>query len=151
MKLFSWLSVSVLVCLFMVGCGGEDRRREKELAKMPALWTSEIVIASPEMPDMEHFLVLHDAYDASLVRTWTEKKFTDDYIPEDVRAYNMDRYLDIPRKITIRMGDTVEVLACKKNNTGKEVCLVRTADNTYCWLYAFHLNDEDGDRMGEYR
>ena len=150
MKRCAYLMSAMVVWAFLSGCGGEDRKREKELANMPVLWQSEIIIADPKMPDMDKFMVMYDSHDAPLVQTWSKDKFTEDYIPESVKAFKSERYRDKPRTVTIQMGDTVDVLNCKENNTRKEVCLVRTEDDTYCWLYAFHLTDEDGDRIDVY-
>jgi hypothetical protein len=66
-------------------------------------------------------------------------------------AFKFKSYRNKPREITIEMGDTLSVLEQKKNNTEKDVCLVRTESDTYCWLYEFHLLDEDGERMGRFR
>jgi hypothetical protein len=118
---------------------------------MPVLWGSEIVVANPDMTDMKYLLPLYDSYDASLAQAWSKDKFTDDFIPESVMAFNKDTYRNKPREITIQLGDTVSVLACKKNNAAKEICLVRTKDRTYAWLYAFHLTNSDGERMGRFR
>ena len=151
MKNILYLIAAILVGALLAGCAGEDSKREKVLDEMPALWQSEIIIADPDMPDMEEFVVMYDSHDAPLVQAWSKDKFTDDYIPESVKAFRSESYRDKPRTVTISMGDAVDVLTCKENNTGKEVCLVRTEDNTYCWLYSFHLNDEDGDRMAIYK
>jgi len=150
MKKLVFLITTMVLCVCLAGCGGEDKKRVKALSEMPVLWQSEIIIADPDMPDMEEFAPMYDSYDATLAQAWTKDKFTEDYIPESVMAFRSKSYRDKPRTVTIHMGDTVDVLMRKTNNTGKEVCLVRTQDNTYCWLYAFHLYDKDGERIGVY-
>ncbi|MDY6904662.1 MAG: hypothetical protein SWH61_08245 [Thermodesulfobacteriota bacterium] len=146
--------VVIFICVLSIAtlfsCGSEDDKRVKALNDMPVLWESALVIADPDMPGMRHFVTMFDSYDATLARAWTEDKFTEDYIPEAVMAFNAKSYRNKPRTITIKMGDTLSVLEKKKNNTGREVCLVRTADNTYAWLYAFHLLDENGNRIGRF-
>jgi len=57
----------------------------------------------------------------------------------------------MPSSVTLEMGDIVFVLKQKQNNTGKQVCLIRTEKNTYVWLYASHLLDKNGDRMGRFQ
>lgn len=144
-------SVCILAMAVLFGCGSKDAKRVKALHDMPVLWESEFVIANPDMPDMTNFVAMYDSHDASLAQAWTKDKFTEDYIPESVMAFKFKSYRNKPREITIEMGDTLSVLEQKKNNTGKDVCLVRTESDTYCWLYAFNLLDEDGERMGRFR
>jgi len=94
---------------------------------------------------------MYDSYDGSLAESMAKDKFSADYIPESVMAFKTDTYRNKPRDITIDMGDSVSIVEYKENNTGREVCLVRTAQGTYAWLYSFHLLDEEGERMGTYR
>jgi hypothetical protein len=93
---------------------------------------------------------MYDSYDGSLAESMAKDKFSSDFIPESVMAFKSDTYRNKPRKITIDMGDSVNVIECKKNNAGRDVCLVRTEYGTYAWLFSFHLLDEDGERMGTY-
>jgi histone acetyltransferase (RNA polymerase elongator complex component) len=116
---------------------------------MPVLWESKIVVADPEMPDMRKIVPMYDSHDPSLMKAWEKDRFTEDYIPEEVMAFVSDRYRNKPRAVTLRMGDRVSVLAKKRNNTKREVCLVRTSDDTYAWLYTFTLLDQAGNRMGK--
>ena len=148
MRKRSYLLTTIVVFFLLTGCGGEDRKRVAVLSEMPSLWQSEIIVADPKVPDMKEFLTMYDSYDAPLVQTWSQTKYTEDYIPESVMAFNMNSFHNKPRTVTIQLGDTVDILARKENNTGKEVCLVRTQDDTYCWIYAFHFYDEDGERIG---
>jgi hypothetical protein len=141
----------ILAITILSGCGGQDAKRAKALHAMPVLWESELVVADSKMIDMKNFVAMYDSYDASLAQAWSKDKFTDDYIPESVMAFKSESYRDKSRTITIEMGDIVDVLKQKQNNTGKDVCLIRTDNNTYAWLYAFHLLDENGDRLGNFR
>ena len=142
----------LIFIIFLTGCskGGDDKRVEI-LHGMPTLWKSELVIADADMPDLKSMVVMFDSYDGSLAEHWSKDKFTEDYIPESVMAFTTETYRDKPRTVTIQLGDIVSVLDCKENNTGKKVCLVRTKHNTYAWLYAFHILDENGERMGNHR
>ena len=145
------IALLVLIIL-LTGCSkGEDDKRVVILHGMPTLWESEIVIADVNMPDLEFMAVMFDSYDGSLAESWSKDKFTEDYIPESVMAFTTETYRDKPRTVTIQLGDIVYILDCKENNTKKKACLVRTEDNTYAWLYAFHILDENGDRMGNHR
>ena len=141
-----------LVIVLLTGCGGsEDDKRVEALHAMPPLWESELVIPDANMPDFNHMGVTFDSYDGSLAESWSKDKFTEDYIPGSVMAFTTDTYRDKPRTITIQLGDTVEVLECKNNNTKKKICLVRTIHKTYAWLYPFHLLGENGVRMGNHQ
>jgi hypothetical protein len=134
--------------LILAGCGlNEEGKRVKALQEMPVLWESEILLANADMPDLDIFVAMFDSYDGSLAEMWTKDKFTEDYIPESVMAFATETYRNVPRKVTIQLGDTVSILACKENNTGEEVCLVRTAQDTYAWIFSFHLLDKNGERM----
>ncbi len=144
--------ILLILIMFFAGCSqGEDEKRVETLHGMPALWESEIVIADAGMPDLKFMAVMFDSYDGSFAESWRKDKFTEDYIPESVMAFSTETYRDKPRTVTIQLGDTVSVLDCKNNNTGRKVCLVRTEHNTYAWLFAFHLLDENGERMGNHR
>lgn len=151
MKKATWIIVVVLTIFLAAGCGSEDAKRVAELNRKNLGWESEIVIADPDMPDMEHFSIMYDSYDASLAEAMAKDQFSADFIPESVMAFKTDMYRNKPREITINIGDRVSVIECKKNNEGREVCLVRTEHGTYAWLFSFHLLDEDGERMGTYR
>jgi len=146
-----WLKL-LLALVFIAGCGkSEDDKRIEALNAMNALWESELVVADSNTPDMDFLGVMFDSYDGSLAESWAKDKFTEDYIPEPAMAFATETYRDKPRTVTIQLGDVVSVLECKQNNTKNKACLVRTKNNTYAWLYAFHLLDENGNRMGNHK
>jgi len=145
--------IALLVFIVLLtGCGkSEDDKRVEMLHGMSPLWESELVIADAGMPDLEFMAVMFDSYDGSLAESWSKDKFTDDYIPESVMAFTTETYRDIPRTVTTQLGDIINVVECKENNTRRKACLVRTKHNTYAWLYTFHLLDKNGERMGNHR
>jgi len=148
MRLSIYGIVSVLIIFLLLACTNKDDKRITELTDMPVLWDSEIVIANPRLPEMEKIIAMYDSYDAPMAQAWSKDEFTEDYIPEAAMAFAIERYRNKPRTITLQVADQVGILACKKNNSGKKTCLLRTEHDTYAWLYTFHLCDEDGDRMG---
>ena len=143
-----YILLTGIIIFLLLGCMNKDEKRITELMEMPVLWDSEIVVANPRVPEMKKMVAMFDSYDAPMAQAWSKDEFTEDYIPEDAMAFATARYRNKPRTITIQVADQVGILGCKKNNIGKQTCLVRTEHDTYAWLYAFHLCDKDGDRMG---
>ncbi len=140
------------VLVLYAGCGsGKNSDRIKELQSLPILWKSTILVANPNMPQLKTLIPLYDRYDASLLEVYTDSaEKTEDYIPESVRAFALARYENKPREITIKIGDLVRVLAEGKLSSGKTVFLVRTKHDTYAWLYAHHIEDEQGNRISSF-
>jgi hypothetical protein len=137
------------VALSLLSCegAGVDYKRVKQLQAMPVLWESEVLVANPNIPELKTLIVMGDKYDPSLIEAMTENKKTSDYIPESVRAFSIAQYDNKPRTITVSIGDTVEILAQGKNNSGLPVYLFKTKQNTYGWLYGYHIQDKDGERV----
>ena len=103
------------------------------------------------MPQLKTLIPLYDRSDPSLFETYTDSaEKTEDYIPESVRAFALARYENKPREITIKIGDLVSVLAEGKLSSGKTVFLVHTKHDTYAWLYAHHIEDEQGSRISSF-
>ncbi len=139
----------ILALIIIAGCvGDKSADRVDELHSLPVLWESEILVANPNIPQMKTLIPLYDRYDANLLEVYTDSaEKTEDYIPESVRAYALERYENKPREVTLKIGDTVSVIAEGKLKSGKTVFLVRTTHETYAWLYAHHLQDADGNRI----
>lgn len=130
------------------GCTNKDTERIKELHTIPVLWESTVLVADPDMPDLLTLIPMNDTYDATLFEHLSEtQEKTPDYIPEEIMAFALADYDNKPREITIRIGDRVSVLAEASNNTPVRVFLVRTHSNTYAWLYAYHIEDSNGNRI----
>ena len=138
----------VIMFLLIIGCTNKDAQRIKVLHVLPALWESTILVANPGMSELQTLVPMSDRYDPNLFEAFSNDwERTEDYIPEAVMAFAQDRFMDKPKEITIRIGDKVAVLAEGKNNTSVPVYLVRTRFNTYAWLYAYHIEDQDGNRI----
>jgi len=144
--------ILILFLILFAGCsGGKNSDRIAELQSLPVLWESTILVASPNMPQLTTLILLYDRSDPSLFETYTDTaEKTEDYIPESVRAFALARYKNKPREITIKIGDLVRVLAEGKLSSGKTVFLVRTKHDTYAWLYAHHIEDEQGNRISSF-
>jgi hypothetical protein len=100
MKKTAWIIAAVLAIFLAAGCGSEDSKRVTELNQKNSRWESEIVIANPVMPDMNHFSVMYDSYDASMAESMARDKFSADFIPESVMAFKTDTYRNKPLEIT---------------------------------------------------
>jgi len=147
-KTTSLFLISLLIFIIF-GCGkNKEQKRIEELRSLPELWKSTILVANPSIPDMKVLIPMYDSYDANLLEhmTATAEK-TEDYIPQEVRAYAVDEYNNKPTDITIEIDDEVSVLQETKNNSNKLVYLIRTEYDTYAWLYLYHIQDEDGERI----
>ena len=144
--------ILILFLILFAGCSsGKNSDRIAELQSLPVLWESTILVANPNMPQLKTLIPLYDRYDASLLEVYTDTaEKTEDYIPESVRAFALARYENKPREITIKIGDLVRVLAEGKLSSGKTVFLVRTKHDTYAWLYAHHIEDEQGNRISSF-
>jgi len=144
--------ILILFLILFAGCSsGKNSDRIAELQSLPVLWESTILVASPNMPQLKTLIPLYDRSDPSLFETYTDTaEKTEDYIPESVRAFALARYENKPREITIKIGDLVRVLAEGKLSSGKTVFLVRTKHDTYAWLYAHHIEDEQGNRISSF-
>jgi len=143
------LFLIILLILIIFGCGkNKEQKRIEELRSLPELWKSTILVANPSIPDMKVLIPLYDSYDANLLEHMTDTaEKTEDYIPQEVRAYAVDEYNNKPTDITIEIDDEVSVLQETKNNSNKLVYLIRTEYDTYAWLYLYHIQDEDGERI----
>jgi len=140
-----------VLILFARCSSGKNSDRIAELQSLRVLWESTILVASPNMPQLKTLIPLYDRYDASLLEVYTDSaEKTADYIPEFVRAFALQRYENKEREITIKIGDLVSVLAEGKLSSGKTVFLVRTKHDTYAWLYAHHIEDEQGNRISSF-
>ncbi len=139
------------ILILFAGCSsGKNSDRIAELQSLRVLWESTILVASPNMPQLKTLIPLYDRY-ASLLEVYTDSaEKTADYIPESVRAFALQRYENREREITIKIGDLVSVLAEGKLSSGKTVFLVRTKHDTYAWLYAHHIEDEQGNRISSF-
>ena len=144
--------ILILFLILFAGCSsGKNSDRIAELQSLRVLWESTILVASPNMPQLKTLIPLYDRSDPSLFETYTDSaEKTEDYIPESVRAFALARYENKPREITIKIGDLVRVLAEGKLSSGKTVFLVRTKHDTYAWLYAHHIEDEQGNRISSF-
>lgn len=140
---------SLGLLILSAGCSHDkDSSRIEELNLMPVLWESDILVADPDMPQLKTLIPLYDRLDPSLLEFLSDTaEKTEDYIPESARAYAVESYDNKPREITISIGDRVDVLSYGEIKGGKTLYLVRTKDNTYAWLYPYHLEDEDGNRI----
>lgn len=149
MKKIIFNSIYIFVLILCTGCSGDKSAdRIDELQSLPVLWESTILVANPNMPQMKTLIPLYDRSDPSLFETYSNTaEKTDDYIPENVRAFALARYENKPREITIKIGDRVSVLAEGKISSGKTLFLVRTSHDTYAWLYSHHLEDDQGNRI----
>jgi len=144
--------ILILFLILFAGCSsGKNSDRIAELQSLRVLWESTILVASPNMPQLKTLIPLYDRSDPSLFETYTDTaEKTADYIPESVRAFALARYENKTREITIKIGDLVRVLAEGKLSSGKTVFLVRTKHDTYAWLYAHHIEDEQGSRISSF-
>ena len=138
------------IVMVVYGCGNTDDNRIAELHGLPGLWESEVIVSDPAMPELRVLVPTYDSIDPTLYEALKTDKFSEDYIPEAVQAFTNPNYRGKTRIITLRIGDVVEVLDCKTNNTGRDICLVRTFSDTYAWIYSFHLNDQNGFRMASF-
>lgn len=130
-KTTSLFLISLLIFIIF-GCG--NNKEQKRL------------VANPSIPDMKVLIPMYDSYDANLLEHMTDSaEKTEDYIPQEVRAYAVDEYNNKPTDITIEIDDEVSVLQETKNNSNKLVYLIRTEYDTYAWLYLYHIQDEDGE------
>jgi len=147
-KTTSLFLISLLIFIIF-GCGkNKEQKRIEELRSLPELWKSTILVANPSIPDMKVLIPMYDSYDANLLEHMTDSaEKTEDYIPQEVRAYAVDEYNNKPTDITIEIDDEVSVLQETKNNSNKLIYLIRTEYDTYAWLYLYHIQDEDGERI----
>lgn len=139
------------IVIHLCGCGRRNNERIAELRDMQALWESEVIISDPEMPELDVIVPMYDSIDPTFRESLTRDKFSEDYIPEPVMAFANPNYRGQPRIVTLRIGYMVEVLDWKTNNTGRDICLIRTFSDTYAWIYSFHLNDRNGFRMASFK
>jgi hypothetical protein len=138
--------------LLLAGCKDKAQSRIRELASMPALWETTLLVADPEMPELKTLVPMQDTYDPNFYEAFSDSaKRTKDFIPESVRAFSLPSFANKPREVTISLGDTVEVLAQAQNNTPVPVYLVRTRHNTYAWILAYHIADREGRRIASMR
>ena len=108
----------------------------------------EILAANPDMPDLQFLIPLENSYDPGFEEFMAGPKKTPDYIPEGALACATKEFRNKPREITLRLGDTVDILAERPGNTNFPIFLVRTQHDTYAWIVAYHLKCRDGKRMG---
>lgn len=145
--------VAFLAAFWLVGCGSKDPdpKRIQALNSLPVLYESTILTAVINNPAPDAFFPMDDASDPNLASSIQGDYHTANYIPDSVLAITLKRAGtdSLKRQATIKIGDKVSVLAQADNGGGKSVYLVRTAQNTYCWLYPFHLEDKDGRRIAE--
>jgi len=139
------------IVMNLCGCGGENDARIAELHNMQVLWESEIIISEPSMPELNVIVPMYDSIDPTFRESLRRDDFTADYIPESVMAFANPNYRGKLRVVTLHIGDMVEVLDYKTNNTGRDICLIRTFSDTYAWIYSFHLNDRNGIRMASFK
>ncbi len=122
---------------------------------MPVLWESTVLPPNPDIPQLKTLFPIYDSYDPNLaehIRQSLEgEEHTKDYIPDAARAFAQKEYEVKPRQITIQVGDRVKILSKTQNKTPEPLFLVRTAQNTYAWLYAYHVEDKDGKRVSRLR
>lgn len=145
----SIILVLVLQFLFILsGCADKDTKRINELEALPELWKSKLLVSNPEFPDDDFIIPMQDSYDPNMLEFLSDtQEKTEDHIPESVMAFAVKMYNNKPRVITIRIGDTVSVLSEVRNNSSIPVYLIRTEQNTYAWIYAYHIQDRDGNRV----
>jgi hypothetical protein len=143
--------ITVMLLLLSAGCGNKDEKRIAALNAMPVLYESTILTAVIQNPAPDAFFTMDDSVDPNLMQSMQGDYHTENYIPESVLAITPGRAkIDtLKRSATIKVGDRVSVLAKGDNGNKKAVYLVRTAQFTYCWVYAFHLQDKDGNRLEE--
>jgi hypothetical protein len=153
MKKAVFTYILILFLILYAGCSsGKNSDRIGELQSLPVLWESTILVANPNMPQMKALIPLYDHSDPSLFEVYTDTaEKTEDYIPVSVRAFALQRYENKTREITIKIGDRVSVLDEAKISSGKTLFLVRTRHDTYAWLYAHHIEDEQGNRISSLR
>ena len=138
----------------ILGCASKEEKRIEALKAMPVLYESPVITAVVNNPAPNAFFPMDDSKDPNLMQAMQGDYHTQNYIPESVLAITPRRAKkdELKRPATIKVGDRVSVLASADNGSGKKtVYLVRTAHNTYCWLYPFHLQDKDGKRIEEMR
>lgn len=138
---------TALFLLITVGCSNPEKKRIQELQSMPVLWESKLL---PADSDLDNIIPLENSYDPNIVEFWKGSPKTGDYIPISVFAYALPEMNGKPRKVTLKLGDRVSVLAQKKGQEKYALFLIRTKKNTYAWLYAFHLQDKKGKRMATF-
>jgi hypothetical protein len=143
--------VIVLFALVLLGCENKNEVRIKALNELPTLYESKILTAVLINPSPDAFFPMNDSRDPNLAQAMQGDYHTENFIPESVMALTprIAKNDPLKRPVTIKIGDTVKVLAAADNGNKKTVYLVRTAQNTYCWLYPFHLQDKDGNRLEE--
>ena len=143
--------VSVFLCFFLFlapACADKEQDRIKALNEMPVLWESDVLIPDPDDPDLKVLIALNDRYDPNFIEHMSDTApKTEDYIPDAVRAFSIPGFDNKPREVTLRVGDRVEVLKAGSNNSRVPIFLVRTQHGTYAWIYAYHIQDKDGERL----
>ncbi len=146
---YSMVSVCLCVSLFLaLACADKEQDRIKALNEMPVLWESEVLIPDPDDPELKVLIALNDMYDPTFVEHMTDTApKTEDYIPDAVRAFSTPELDNKPREVTLRLGDRVEVLKAGSNNSRIPIFLVRTQHGTYAWIYAYHMQGKEGERL----
>ena len=144
-------ALASLLAIGLLGCGNKDDKRVQALNALPVLYESTVLTAVINNPAPNAFFPMDDALDPDAAHAMQGDYHTENYIPDAVLAITENRAKDdsLKRPATIKIGDRVSVLAKMDNGNKKTVYLVRTAQNTYCWLYPFHLQDKDGNRLEE--
>ena len=142
---------SFVVLLTLLGCASKDEKRIVALNSMPVLYESTILTAVIHNPSPDAFFTMDDSVDPNLMQSMQGDYHTENYIPQSVLAITPGRAKidDLKRPATIKVGDRVSALAKGDNGNKKAVYLVRTSQFTYCWVYAFHVQDKDGNRLEE--
>ena len=143
---------TILLSLVLTGCGkSKDDKRIQALNDLPVLYESAVLTAVVNNPAPDAFFPMDDACDPNLAQAIEGDYHTENYIPISILAITPRAAKDdkLGRPGTIKIGDQVSILAEADNGNNKTVYLVRTTENTYCWLYPFHLQDKDGNRLAE--
>jgi hypothetical protein len=146
-----FFSLGLSALLSVLGCASKDEKRIVVLNGMPVLYESTILTAVIHNPSPDAFFTMDDSVDPNLSQSMQGDYHTEHYIPESVLAITPGRARIDPlkRPPTIKVGDRVSVLAKGDNGNKKDVYLVRTSQSTYCWVYPFHLQDKNGNRLEE--
>jgi hypothetical protein len=146
-----YYKVSLFCCFFLflaLACADKEQDRISALHEMPVLWESEVLIPDPDNPDLKVLIALNDRYDPNFVEFMSDTApKTEDYIPDAVRAFSIPEFDNSPREVTLRLGDMVGVLKAGSNNSKVPIFLVRTQHGTYAWIYAYHVQGKDGERL----
>ncbi len=143
----------LLAVLVIAACvASPDEKRIDELSAMPVLWKSVVLIAEPDMPSMKTLIPLENSYDPGFVEFMNRPKKEGDYIPESVFASAGAHYRNKVVPVTLKLGDQVEILSKKmETRTHYPLYLIKTQQNTYAWLYGYHLQDETGKRIASFK